>query len=377
MNNASVSISVANLLAKVQDPFRGHGEDVSGCGNRPDAILSKAGLDWKVVQMPVGAIGRRETRVVQGYRANVRSDNGAVVGVVSDTYQPHQNASLIEAMASFADTAGMTVSRAGSFGGGSHVWAVADTTATGEVGVGDIYRLRIAMRSSHDGRSSSTFRSWYERLACLNGMTRDVNTGVIRYLHSAALTRAKVEAVVRFMRDAETGFRSYLSEMNRLRQTPSTPVIDRLIMLEVVAPDLLRQVYERLRRVSNVRPSSSTPTSPESESTSTSTSILEDVIQASSLRDNSITIVREMIQESRSRTAKLLDSIIDNQQGGDLTRGSLAHVVNAVSAYQTHLRGNGETATNALMFTPGNDLAQRTMQVAVQYASRIEAAVAR
>jgi hypothetical protein len=359
-------------LAKVQDPFRGYGEDVSDCRNRPDAILAKAGLGWRVAQVPVGAIGKREVRPIPGYRANVRCDTGAVVGVVSDTYCPHQNADLVEAMVSFADTAGMTVSRAGSFGGGSHVWAVADTTATGEVGVGDVYRLRIAMRSSHDGRASSTFRSWYERLACLNGMTRDVNTGVIRYLHSSALTRAKVEAVARFVWDAETGFRSYLEEMNRLRQTPSTPVIDRLIMLEVVAPDLLRQVYERLRRVSNVRPSSSTPTSPSPESESES--ILEDVIQASSLRDNSITLVREMIQESRSRTAKLLDSIIDNQQGGDLTRGSLAHVVNAVSAYQTHLRGNGETATHALMFTPGNDLAQRTMQVATQYASRIEAA---
>lgn len=358
-------MNAISFLSKAKDAFRGQGTDVSDCKNNPLAIMAKSTLNWRVGQTKVGAIGRTETREIPGYRANIRSDNGQTISIVTDSYRPHHNHELVGAMTTFADAAGMIVTRAGSFGGGTHVWAIADSTATGEVGVGDIYRLRIAMRSSHDGTSASMFRSWYERIRCLNGMVSMDSTGTIRFVHSSALTQAKADMVAAYMSNAEDGFRTYLAAMRRLRSTRSTPVIDRLIMLELVAPELLQVAHDRLHRISNTSPASSTPAAD-------GASILGSVIQAASLRDDSLDVVQGLIDSSRSRTAKLLDAVIDTQVGGNLTRGSLAHVVNAVSAYQTHLRGEMES-TNSLLFTPGQDMARSAMDVATTWANVIEA----
>ena len=72
---------------------------------------------------------------------------------------------------------------------------MADTTATGEIGVGDIYRMRIAMRAGHDGTASSIYRAWYERVRCLNGMVSVDGTGTIRFIHNTVLCRVKVDTV--------------------------------------------------------------------------------------------------------------------------------------------------------------------------------------
>jgi hypothetical protein len=192
------------------------------------------------------------------------------------------------------------------------------------------------------------------------------STGTIRFVHNTVLSRVKVDTVVAFMSNAEAGFRDYLASMRRLRSTRSTPVIDRLIMLELVAPELLQVAHDRLHRISNTRPASSTPATE-------GISILGEVIRQASMRDDSLDVVQGLIDSSKCRTAKLLDAVIDTQVGGNLTQGSLAHVVNAVSAYQTHLKGELES-TNSLLFTPGQDMARSAMDTATRWATVIEEA---
>src|SRR4051794_163217 len=59
------------------------------------AMVAAAGLDWTVEQHPLEALVEREggTRRVPVPRhvANVRSDTGAVLGVVGEGYAPLQN----------------------------------------------------------------------------------------------------------------------------------------------------------------------------------------------------------------------------------------------------------------------------------------------
>jgi hypothetical protein len=354
------------ILANIKDAYRGQGTDVSHLRNSPVDIAGTADLNWRVGQTPVGAIGKTQTKVIDGYKANVRSDNGNILGVVSDSYRPHHPAELLRGMTQFADAAGLQVVRAGHFGGGTHVWAAAQADVQGEISKGDVVRMRIVMRSSNDGTSASIYRAMAVRLVCLNGMTITESRGAVRFVHNVALSARRLDEVAVFMADTSDGFRKYLASIQRLRSIRSTPVIDRLMMLELVAPELLQQAHDRLHRISNTAPASSTPTD--------GASILGQMIQETSMRSDSLEVVQDLIAGSRMRTAKLLDNVLDMQAGSQYSAGHLDNLVQAVSAYQTHLRGEDATSVNGLMFTPGQDMARSAMDTATRWADTVESA---
>src|SRR5215207_8755991 len=58
-------------------------------------MISAAGLGWTVEQHPLEAVVERDDRALRVrvplHVANVRSDSGAVLGVVGDGYEPLQN----------------------------------------------------------------------------------------------------------------------------------------------------------------------------------------------------------------------------------------------------------------------------------------------
>lgn len=353
-------------LSRVTDAYRGQGVDVLSLNNEPVAIAAKADLAWRIGQTSVGAIGKTQVKTIDGFKANVRSDNGNVLGIVTDSYRPHHPAELLDGMTKFATAAGLKVAQAGHFGGGVHVWAAAHSDVEGEISKGDVVRMRIVMRSSNDGTSASIYRAMAVRLICLNGMTVTEAQGAIRFVHNVRLSAQRMDEVASFMSSAGDGFRKYMATMQRLRSIRSTPVIDRLMMLELVAPDLLQAVHDRLYRVSNSAPASSTPAD--------GANLLGRVIQEASMRDNSLDIVQDLIASSRTRTAKLLDHVLDTQTGTQYSAGRLDNLVQAVSAYQTHLRGDDATSVNNLMFSPGQDMARSAMETATRWADTVEAA---
>src|SRR5687768_17610058 len=65
-------------------------------GQEAAAMIAAAGLDWTVRQQPLEAVAEREGQPperlpVPRHVATVRSDTGAVLGVVGEGYQPLQN----------------------------------------------------------------------------------------------------------------------------------------------------------------------------------------------------------------------------------------------------------------------------------------------
>ena len=66
-----------------EKPWHGLGTQVEEAPTSADA-LRLAGLDWTVQRKPIQVCGGRK---VDNFFANVRSSDGAVLGVVSDRYQ--------------------------------------------------------------------------------------------------------------------------------------------------------------------------------------------------------------------------------------------------------------------------------------------------
>jgi hypothetical protein len=73
-------------------PWHGLGIRVDDAISSEEAII-KSGLDWKVVQKDLQT---EDFRKVYGFKANVRSDNNAILGIVSDRYKIIQNSEAFE-----------------------------------------------------------------------------------------------------------------------------------------------------------------------------------------------------------------------------------------------------------------------------------------
>ena len=82
---------VSSLLTVGEWPWQG-----KGFGEHSDKPLSTAealkmsGLDWRTEQVPV--YYGEERKLAEGVKANVRGDNGDILGIVSDKYKPIHNA---------------------------------------------------------------------------------------------------------------------------------------------------------------------------------------------------------------------------------------------------------------------------------------------
>src|SRR5690554_6256354 len=71
-------------------PWHGLGTPVEDAPDS-EAALVKAGLLWAVNQLPLHILRDGQPVEVPGWVANVRSTDGAVLGVVTNSYKPVQN----------------------------------------------------------------------------------------------------------------------------------------------------------------------------------------------------------------------------------------------------------------------------------------------
>lgn len=358
-NNAITASSLQN----VRDEYRGLGVDVAHLNNNVKDILQASGLDWRVGQAKIGMVGRTETRMIDGHVANVRSDTGAFLSLSTTDYKPHHNAELLGMMARFADKAEMTITRVGHFAGGTRIWASAESPRlTGELALGDTVKVQALLRSGHEPGTATTARARALRLSCLNGATISEAAGMVRFVHSSKLTNGRVARVAEFVDATSKGFLRYQEAMASLYATPSNGFIDRLLLLELVQPELVQLVHDRMHRVSNTRPASSTP----------GLVSLDAIVREHADRQESQSVVRNLIAVEGNRRAKLLDAVLDRQQGAQYSRGTLAHSVNAVTAYQTHLSGRTpEGGVESSMFSVSQDMGSQALANATQWAAAI------
>ena len=156
-----MSHEVETMFYVREKPWHNLGIRVEEALTSADA-LKMAGLDWEVTQSSVYAEGNVE---IPNYKANVRSTDKAVLGVVSDRYCVMQNH---EAFA-FTDKLIGTEIRyetAGSLYGGRRVWMLAKMPNTKILG--DEVEPYLCFTNSHDGSSKIKACMTPVRVVCNN-----------------------------------------------------------------------------------------------------------------------------------------------------------------------------------------------------------------
>ena len=165
-----MTASVEHMFYVRKTPWHGLGTRVEEALTSQDA-LHYSGLDWTVQQEPL----MTETfKDVPGFRANVRSDNGKILGIVGDKYKVVQNH---EAFA-FTDALigeGVRYETAGSLNGGRKVWMLARLP--------ERYRLMdeevdpfIVFTNSHDGSGAIRVAPTPVRVVCQNTLNLALTT---------------------------------------------------------------------------------------------------------------------------------------------------------------------------------------------------------
>ena len=153
-----------------QAPWHGLGVSVKAAPESKEA-LRLSGLDWKVFQKDIYTeTGNR----IEQYKANVRSTDQKVLGVVSDRYQVVQND---EAFA-FTDALlgeGVRYETAGSLAGGKLIWLLARLPQKHIIN-GDEVAPYLVFFNSHDGTSAVRVAITPIRVVCQNTLNLALST---------------------------------------------------------------------------------------------------------------------------------------------------------------------------------------------------------
>lgn len=150
-------------------PWHGLGVSVEEAPTSEEAIRL-AGLDWIVKQSPVYTDSGFE---IPGYKANVRSSDNTVLGMVGDRYKVVQNKDAFD----FTDAMlgeGVRYETAGSLFNGKRIWLLANMPKTQILG--DDVIPYLCFTNGHDGYHSIKICLTPVRVVCNNTVNFALNT---------------------------------------------------------------------------------------------------------------------------------------------------------------------------------------------------------
>lgn len=158
-------------------PWHGLGVEV-GPDTSPADMLVKAGLDWRVEKRELAYLepeddedrryGDRRHNPVPGHKALVRSSDGKVFDVVSDRWEPVQNADLLEFFRSYCEAGAAEMETAGALKGGEIVWALANLRHGFTLPGGDAVKGYLLMAGRHRSGFATIARVTPVRVVCAN-----------------------------------------------------------------------------------------------------------------------------------------------------------------------------------------------------------------
>ena len=139
------------------------------CSTAPDSAtaLKMSGLDWTVDPKPITLLGENEP--IPNAKANVRSSDGKVLGLVTDRYKVVQNKDAFAFTDELLGGGDIRYETAGSLASGKRVWMLAKMDST-EI-CGDEIEPYLLFTNSHDGTGSVKVCMTPIRVICQNTLT--------------------------------------------------------------------------------------------------------------------------------------------------------------------------------------------------------------
>ena len=153
--------NVETMFAVREKPWHGLGEIIEEAPTSRDAI-KLAGLDWLVQSNPIFDMYGKE---IKGFKANTRSSDNSILGVVTDKYKIVQNVEAFD----FTDNLigdEMRYETAGSLKKGKTIWLLGKMPD--RFICGDRFEPYIVFTNSHDGTGAVKIAMTPIRVVCNN-----------------------------------------------------------------------------------------------------------------------------------------------------------------------------------------------------------------
>lgn len=226
------------------------------------SALEKTRLDWTVEQVELTySASDLRTRLVDTHVANVRGDDGRLLGIVGRGYHPVQHREQAEFIEALVGEAGAVVECLGAIREGRRQFWTLRLPEDLIVGNDDALGRYLVIANGHDGLLS--FRAFWTsvRVVCSNTLTaalRDAADGVT--VRHTANVRARIEHARQVLGIAEQHFLRLGDTLDELAAVPveqdeAVEFFGRLIPFPAEASDLQRRRVEDTRRqlVANFR----------------------------------------------------------------------------------------------------------------------------
>ena len=237
---------VESMVYTREKPWHGLGTKVEEAPTSADA-LRLAGLDWRVEQKNIQLCGGSK---VPGYKANVRSTDGKVLGVVSDRYRIVQNADAFE----FTDSiigGDVRYETAGSLNGGKKIWLLAKLPET-EI-AGDKTEPYLCFSNTHDGSGAVRVCMTPIRVVCNNTLNLALDSAKRAWSvrHTGSL-QSKMHEARACLRMANTYMGALAEKADRMATTAITRdqlnrILDELFPVDEHTTEREKQNIKKLR----------------------------------------------------------------------------------------------------------------------------------
>lgn len=237
---------VESMVYTREKPWHGLGTMVEEAPNSADA-LRLAGLDWTVEQKNIQLCGGSK---VPGYKANVRSSDGKILGVVSDRYRVIQNKEAFE----FTDNiigGDVRYETAGSLNGGKKIWLLAKLPTT-EI-VGDKTEPYLCFSNTHDGSGAVRVCMTPIRVVCNNTLNLALDSARRAWSvrHTGSL-QSKMHEARACLRMANTYMGALAEKADRMANTTITRdqlnmILDELFPVDEHSTEREKQNVKKLR----------------------------------------------------------------------------------------------------------------------------------
>ncbi|MEN6624025.1 MAG: DUF932 domain-containing protein [Smithella sp.] len=173
---------VAQMAYTGAVPWHGLGKEVPA-DLTPEQMLEAAGLNWEVQKFPTFAIldeNDPDSVIETGQSALIRTKDKKLLDVVSDDWNPVQNAEAFDFFNEFVMAGDMEMHTAGSLKGGQIVWGLAKIKESFELFQGDLIDSYLLFSNFHKYGFSTDVRFTPIRVVCNNTLTLSLSTKVER-----------------------------------------------------------------------------------------------------------------------------------------------------------------------------------------------------
>ena len=145
----------------------------------PEQMLDAAGLNWSVKKVPAYATIAGD-QIAIGQSALVRSSDNRILDVVSEDWNPVQNAEAFDFFNEFVAAGDMEMHTAGSLKQGQIIWGLAKVKESFELFKGDQIDSYLLFSNFHKYGFSTDVRFTPIRVVCNNTLTLSLNSKIER-----------------------------------------------------------------------------------------------------------------------------------------------------------------------------------------------------